>query len=64
MQIQSYTRSHRNMQKKAKNLELEKVYMETMRVLYDCETTGFSIYDDYITDMAAKVTASPVPLVL
>ena len=31
-------------------------------IFYDCETTGFSIYDDHITDMAAKVIASPVPL--
>ena len=29
---------------------------------YDCETTGFSIYNDHITDIAAKVVASPVPL--
>ena len=29
---------------------------------YDCETTGFSIYNDHITDIAARVVASPVPL--
>lgn len=27
--------------------------------LYDCETTGFSIYNEHITDM---IIASPVPL--
>ena len=31
-------------------------------IFYDCETTGFSIYSDHITDIAAKVVASPVPL--
>ena len=31
-------------------------------IFYDCETTGFSIYDDHITDMAAQVIQSPVPL--
>lgn len=29
---------------------------------YDCETTGLSIYNDHITDIAARVVASPVPL--
>lgn len=29
---------------------------------YDCETTGLSIYNDHITDIAAKVIASPVPV--
>lgn len=31
-------------------------------IFYDCETTGFSIYDDHLTDIAAKVVACPVPL--
>ena len=31
-------------------------------ILYDCETTGLSIYNDHITDIAGKVIASPVPL--
>ena len=31
-------------------------------IFYDCETTGLSIYNDHITDIAAKVVASPVPL--
>ena len=31
-------------------------------IFYDCETTGFSIYDDHITDIAAQVVDSPVPL--
>ena len=31
-------------------------------IFYDCETTGFSIYSEHITDIAAKVVASPVPL--
>jgi len=31
-------------------------------ILFDCETTGFSVYSDHITDIAAKVIASPVPL--
>lgn len=29
---------------------------------YDCETTGFSMYNDNITDIAAKVVACPVSL--
>lgn len=31
-------------------------------IFYDCETTGFSIYKDNITDIAAMVVASPVPV--
>ncbi len=31
-------------------------------IFYDCETTGLSIYSDHITDIAAKVVASPAPL--
>ena len=31
-------------------------------IFFDCETTGFSIYSDHITDIAAKVVASPVPV--
>ena len=31
-------------------------------VLFDCETTGFSIYNDHIIDIAAKIIASPVPM--
>ncbi len=31
-------------------------------IFYDCETTGLSIYDDHITDVAAKVVLSPVSL--
>lgn len=31
-------------------------------IFYDCETTGFSIYSEHITDIAAKVVASPVPV--
>ena len=29
---------------------------------YDCETTGFSMYNDHVTDIAARVVASPVPV--
>lgn len=29
---------------------------------FDCETTGFGIYDDHLTDIAAKVVNSPVPV--
>ena len=29
---------------------------------YDCESTGFSVYSDNITDIAAKVVACPVSL--
>lgn len=29
---------------------------------YDCESTGFSIYHDHLTEIAAKVVLSPVPL--
>ncbi len=35
---------------------------EPLIFLYYCETTGLSIYNDHITDIAAKVIASPVPL--
>ena len=35
---------------------------QPLLTFYDCETTGFSIYNDHITDIAAKVVASPVPL--
>ena len=28
--------------------------------LYDCEATGFSIYDDHITEIAAKVVGVPL----
>ena len=31
-------------------------------IFYDCETTGLSIYNEHLTDIAAKVIASPVPL--
>ena len=31
-------------------------------IMFDCETTGFSIYSDHITDIVAKVVASPVPV--
>ena len=31
-------------------------------ILYDCESTGFSIYSDHITDIAAMVLHPPVPL--
>ena len=31
-------------------------------IFYDCETTGLSIYNDHITDIAAKVVACPVAL--
>ncbi len=31
-------------------------------IFYDCETTGFSIYNDHITDVAAKIVSPPVPV--
>ena len=31
-------------------------------ILYDCETTGLSIYSEHITDIAAKVVDPPVEL--
>ena len=31
-------------------------------ILYDCETTGLSIYSEHITDIAAKVVDPPVQL--
>jgi len=31
-------------------------------IFYDCEATGLSIYNDHITDIAAKVVACPAPL--
>ena len=30
--------------------------------IYDCETTGFSVYDEHITDIAAKVVDPPLYL--
>jgi len=35
---------------------------QPLLVLFDCESTGFSIYNDHIIDIAAKVIASPVPV--
>ena len=35
---------------------------QPLLIFYDCETTGFSIYNDHITDIGAKVVASPIPL--
>ena len=35
---------------------------EPLLFVYDCETTGLSVYDDHITDIAAMVVASPMPL--
>ena len=35
---------------------------EPLLFVYDCETTRLSIYDDHITDIAAMVVASPMPL--
>ncbi len=35
---------------------------QPLLILYDCETTGFSMYTDHIIDIAAKVIASPVPV--
>ncbi len=34
---------------------------QPLLILYDCETTGFSIYTDHIIDIASKVIASPFP---
>ena len=31
-------------------------------ILYDCETTGLSIYNDHIVEIAAEVIDSPHPL--
>lgn len=33
-----------------------------LHFLFDCETTGLSIYADHITDIGAKVLNPPVPL--
>ena len=33
-------------------------------VLFDCETTGLSIYSDHITDVVAKVLSPPVSVPL
>ena len=35
---------------------------QPLLAFFDCETTGFSIYNDHITDLGVKVVASPVPL--
>ena len=35
---------------------------QPLLVLFDCETTGFSIYNDHIIDIGAKVISSPVPV--
>ena len=37
-------------------------YAHPLLFLFDCETTGLSIYTDHITDIEAKVIFSPVPL--
>ncbi len=42
--------------------EMELADLHPLIILYDCETTGFSIYNDHITDIGAKVLASPIPL--
>ena len=36
--------------------------LHPLLIFYNCETTGFSIYNDHITDIAAKVIACPVQL--
>jgi len=33
-----------------------------LMIFYDCEATGLSVYSDPITDIGAKVIASPIPL--
>ena len=33
---------------------------QPLLVLFDCETTGFNIYTDHITDIGAKVLNPPV----
>ena len=35
---------------------------QPLLIFYDCESTGLSIYNDYLTDVAAKVVNCPVPL--
>ncbi len=35
---------------------------QPLLALFDCETTGFSIYNDHIIDIGAKVISSPVPV--
>ena len=35
---------------------------QPLLIFYDCETTEFSIYNDHITDIGAKVVAFPIPL--
>lgn len=35
---------------------------QPLLVFFDCETTGFSVYNDHIIDIAAKIVSSPVPV--
>ena len=44
------------------SLDDEEDITEPLLFVYDCETTGLSVYDDHITDIAAMVVASPMPL--
>ena len=34
---------------------------QPLLVLYDCETTGFSIYNDHIIEIAAEIVDCPLP---
>lgn len=43
-------------------MECDGNHDKPLLILYDCETTGLSIYKDHITEIAAKVVNSPIPL--
>ena len=54
---------HKHLEKLKKNkCEICQTIFVPLLFLYDCETTGLSIYNDHITDIASKVIACPVPL--
>jgi len=46
----------------ATDVECDVNHTKPLSILYDCETTGLSIYRDHITEIAAKVVNPPVPL--
>ncbi len=44
------------------NNECDIDHKKSLTIIYDCETTGLSVYREHITEIAAKVVNPPVPL--